>query len=664
MKKKDTKTKKLLKYNELFSKIINRNISWILLITLSISLLGMAISSIQLGNVKITNEAENYNAEIEKWCLKQQNILNMFVSTMEAQGEMYKDYEKTRVFLDNITKDYEDISCSYLSDPAIPGIVIMNNGWKPDAGFDVTQRSWYSEAIDNDDVFITEPYLDEQTGGFCITMSKRVVVNNQTIGVFGIDFYMDKLTAILSDSYEGSNYAFLVDASGVIVTHPSEEFKLSPSVNVNVKDTKYARCMDDPKSVHTMVDFQHKAKTVTCISSKSSPFTVFVVKDWFQVYLDFFITILFYAILFVICVVVTNMRNKRVIGKWFKPLERFADKIPLIAQGRLDVVFDEEEICVEIKVLQNSLNATIQTLKSYVDDIVRILDNVAEGNLTVVSNVEYQGDFARLEESIEQITHNLNDLVCDIDQSAKEFQNISSQVSNVSGEVEQGALKQADNIDNLSENISRLQSDMKQATANAHRVISVVDDNNKNLKDITENQIVQLQLKMKEIEESSLKIRECLELINSINSQTNLLALNASIEAARAGEAGKGFAVVADEIRTLSENTSETSMSINEMIQKNNKSVEEGREIMDNTVAVLETNLQGFVAARDDISTVASVIEKQEEYIARITDSMEEIEDIVKSNTTISRKNTATAEQMTQQTEMLNVQIKNFNLND
>ena len=585
----------------------------------------------------------------------------MFVNNMEAQGDLYKDYDAAVKYLDHITQKYEEISCTYLSDPSLPAVVIMNNGWKPDADFDVTQRSWYSDAIDNDDIAVSDPYLDEQTGNYCITMSKRVVINGKTIGVFGIDFYMDQLTAILSDSYKGRNYAFLASKDGMIVTHPSEQMQLGDGVSVKVSDSVYAKCKKDA-SVKTIVDYQKKAKTVTAMTTEDGNFRVFMVKDWLQVYSFLVETTIFYIFMFIVCVWGSIRYNRRVIGKWFQPLEEFARKIPAVAQGQLDIVFDEDEICLEIKVLQDSLNQMVTSLNIYINDIVRILEDIAEGNLAVTSDIEYRGDFARLQQAIQKITGNLNGLVRDIEHSAKQFQGISRQVSDVSGQVEQGARQQADSIDDLAQNMDHLQKGMVQATGSVREVIVAVNANNENLRDITHNQINLLSDKMNEIAESSAKIGECLELINSINSQTNLLALNASIEAARAGEAGKGFAVVAEEIRQLSENTADASGEIRGMIQKNNESVREGIDITEHTVQILEDNLKSFEEARDEITKAAQIIENQEEYMNNISQSMGAIGSIVDNNTSVSKENTAAAEEMTQQTDQLSGQIGKFHL--
>ena len=56
--------------------------------------------------------------------------------------------------------------------------------------------------------------------------------------------------------------------------------------------------------------------------------------------------------------------------------------------------------------------------------------------------------------------------------------------------------------------------------------------------------------------------------ITEIASQTTLLSLNASIEAARAGEQGKGFAVVASEIQQLAEQSNKAAEEIQGILRK------------------------------------------------------------------------------------------------
>jgi methyl-accepting chemotaxis protein len=80
--------------------------------------------------------------------------------------------------------------------------------------------------------------------------------------------------------------------------------------------------------------------------------------------------------------------------------------------------------------------------------------------------------------------------------------------------------------------------------------------------------VQKLSAMIRELNDSSQKIGEVINVISTIAGQTNLLALNAAIEAARAGEHGRGFALVAVEVKRLADSSSKAAEEVAVLINK------------------------------------------------------------------------------------------------
>lgn len=91
----------------------------------------------------------------------------------------------------------------------------------------------------------------------------------------------------------------------------------------------------------------------------------------------------------------------------------------------------------------------------------------------------------------------------------------------------------------------------------------------------------QLVNEMTDMNHDIQNIGKIVQLIKDISEQTNLLALNASIEAARAGEAGHGFAIVAEEVRSLAEQSNQSTKNIRDIIEVIRKKIRTNGRVCD-----------------------------------------------------------------------------------
>ncbi|ARK25534.1 hypothetical protein SporoP37_13285 [Sporosarcina sp. P37] len=480
--------------------------------------------------------------------------------------------------LNNTLDTYPNVSSAYLS------YATKETTIRPFAdltGFDPTAREWYQlAAAEPDKVHWTKPYIDEATGNFVISASKAVMNENKLTGVAGIDIQLSTMSSdIAKIDIPHGGYAFILDAEGTAIAHPS-------LIGETIMNRDYVAEMYKEQAGHHTFKQDGISKV-----------------DMFTTIPDF---------------------------GWKLGVIYDEKNMQSLAAGLRNVMIIAA--IVTLAVLAVILYLFINRLLKPIFRLQETVQQVADGDLTVRADIHSKDEIGELANGFDQMLNQMNGLITTVTHSASNVlassQNLSAvseetnatseEIAHALQEITMGAAKSAENAETVTTRADLLNQQIQDVNATASEMASMATeavsfnaDGRAQMSILSSSfnhwnqDLQQMGGMIGTLEEKVNAISSVIDAITAISSQTNLLALNASIEAARAGEHGKGFAVVAEEVRRLAEQSAQSAEQVRSTIQ----------ELQDGTHHVIE-QMNG---TRDTFERQSSVVHDTEGIFEKIS---------------------------------------------
>lgn len=348
-----------------------------------------------------------------------------------------------------------------------------------------------------------------------------------------------------------------------------------------------------------------------------------------------------------------------------KPVADLAERLKKFAQGDLDSPFPEQNNEDEIAFMNDVAKEMAANLNLIISDLSRLMSLMADGNFAISTEIEdkYVGKFVELLESIRNMNRKMDSTLRHVEESAEQVTAGSENLAQSAQDLAEGATEQAGAVEQLQATMSTITEQVADTVNNLNDTSRKAESYAKSA-DSSKTDMRELMEAMQRISETSKKIENIISDIESIASQTNLLSLNAAIEAARAGEAGKGFAVVAEQIRMLADESAKSAVDTRTLIEGALNEIEEGNQVAQKAADSMETVVQGI----NDISDTSKMLsENSNQQIAALREAekgIEQISEVVQSNSAASEECSATSEELSAQAEAMNEMTAQFVLRD
>lgn len=310
------------------------------------------------------------------------------------------------------------------------------------------------------------------------------------------------------------------------------------------------------------------------------------------------------------------------------------------------------------QVMDQALQA-MQALQSMLGDVGRVMNGVAQGNLTMRVQSEGRGELETLRHNLNRSLDALGKAMKVINQNTNQVATAASEFSGAIGQISDGAQNQKHAMNQVAAALRQsttavldVTRNTEEASAKSRIAMDLVQDGQQKMGAMIEV--------VNSIAANSQKINKITEVIEGIANKTNLLSLNAAIEAARAGEHGKGFSVVAEEVGKLAANSAESTQEITQLVQQ---AVDEATRAVATVKQVAEDMRRIQASAHDTdgmLQRISATMEQQSAAVEEINANMGNLNQIAENNANASEEITATVIELSRLADATRNEVNQF----